>query len=673
LLCNRYRIVCAKSITGLVWEKGSVIVTERRKTEFTLTEFEPRFRTFTEQSPNMIFINKNGRIVYANKKCEDIMGYSREEFLSPSFDFMSLIAPESTELVSANFKRHMNGEDIEPYEYTLIDKAGRRIEAIITSKLLDFEGERAFLGIVTDITARKLAEKELRKSEEKFRLAFQNGPIGMALCKMDGYFVQVNPAFSQMLGYTESELKQMKFQDLTPLEDLERQMPYYEKCLRGEIDKYQIEKRYLTKGGKKIWVNLTVAITKDEAQVPQYALIMAEDITEVKLAERNSQRLEAQLRQAQKMEAIGTLAGGIAHDFNNILGAIIGYTEMAVYDTDEGSMVRHNMQQVLKAGHRAKDLVKQILTFSRKSEQDKKIMSVTPVIGEVLKLLRASLPTTIDIQQHIPSDLGAIFADPTQIHQVLMNLCTNSAHAMEKSGGLLEVVVSNEDFSYEQATKYSRLNPGRYVRLTVRDTGCGMDATTLERIFDPYFTTKTKDKGTGMGLAVVHGIVKGHNGGIRVVSAPNKGTTVEIVFPMTARQIQSPAVTFDALPAGGERILFVDDEETLIDLAQRMLAKLGYQVVTETNPLDALKTFESEPDRFDLVISDMTMPNMTGLMMAREIMSTRSNIPIIICTGYSEQISEEKANEMGVKGFLMKPLTLNALAAKVRTVLDGNK
>jgi len=648
-------------------------VSERRKTEFTLAEFEPRFRTFTDQSPNMVFINKNGRIVYANKKCEDIMGYSREEFLSPDFDFMSLISPESRELVSSNFRRHMAGEEIEPYEYTLISKAGDKIEAIITSKLLDFEDGRTFLGIVTDITERKRAERELKKSEEKFRIAFENAPIGMALCSMDGGFVQVNPAFFQMLGYTESELEKMKFQDLTPPKDLERQMPFYEKCLRGEIESYRIEKCYLKKSGKKIWVNLTVAITKDELQSPLYALIMAENITSAKLAERNSQRLEAQLRQAQKMEAIGTLAGGIAHDFNNILGAIIGYTEMAVYDTDEGSMVRHNMQQVLKAGHRAKDLVKQILAFSRKSEQDKKIMSVTPIIGEVLKLLRASLPTTIQIHQNVPPDLGAVYADPTQIHQVLMNLCTNSAHAMENTGGVLEITASNEDFDAVKAARYSGLNPGRYIRLMIRDTGHGMDAATLERIFDPYFTTKTKDKGTGMGLAVVHGIVKGHNGGIRVVSSPNRGTTFEIIFPRTAKEIQSSAVAFNSLPGGAERILFVDDEQTLIDLAERMLAKLGYQVVTETNPIDALKTFKAGPDQFDLVISDMTMPNMTGDMMAKEIMKIRSNIPIIICTGYSRQISEKKANEIGIQGFLMKPLTVRDLAATVRRVLDSKK
>jgi PAS domain S-box-containing protein len=645
-------------------------LSSHQKNAGDLTEFEPNFKTFTEQSPNMIFINKKGRIVYVNKKCEEIMGYTREEFLSPDFDFMSLVATESLELVKANFERHLSGKELEPYDYTLVDKNGAKLDAIITTKLIYYEGEPALLGIVTDVSQLKRVERELRKSEEKFRQAFQNSPIGMALCNMDGSFVQMNSAYIRMTGYSKSELEKLTFRDLTHPEDLAKQMPYYEQCLRGEIDSYQLDKRYVKKNGEIIWVNMIVAVTKDETGTPLHALIMAEDITEVKMAEENRQNLEAQLRQAQKMEAIGTLAGGIAHDFNNILGAIIGYSEMAIYDTEEGSMVRHNMEQVLKAGHRAKDLVKQILAFSRKSEQDKKIILITPIIKEVLKLLRASLPTTIEIRQHIEPNLGAIFADPTQIHQVIMNLGTNSAHAMENSGGLLEVKLLNEDVDSENASKYGDMEPGRYVGLVVNDTGHGMDSATLERIFDPYFTTKTKEKGTGMGLAVVHGIVKGHNGGIKVTSKPGKGTSIEILFPRTASEMQFDTVQLQALPTGGECILYIDDEQTLIDLGENMLAKLGYDVVTRTSPIEAIEAFRANPDKFDLVISDMTMPNMTGDILAKEIMKIRSDIPVIICTGFSEQISPEKVEAIGISGFLMKPLTIHELARTVRKVLD---
>jgi PAS domain S-box-containing protein len=618
-------------------------LSERKIKSENLLDFEPDFMNFTEQSPNMIFINRGGSVVYANKKCEEVMGYTREEFLSPDFNFISLIAPESVDLVTANFQRHLNGEDIEPYEYSLIGKSNKKIEAIITSKLIRYQGEPALLGIVTDITKRKQAEKDLQKSEEKFRQAFQNAPIGMALCQMDGSIVQMNPAFYRMLEYSESELKHLTFRDFTHPEDLEKQMPYYEKCVKGEIDSYQLDKRYLKKDGEIIWVDMTVAITKDHAGQPLHALIMVEDITEVKMAEENRQRLESQLRQAQKMEAIGTLAGGIAHDFNNILGAIIGYSEMAIYDTEKGSMVYHNMEQVLKAGHRAKDLVKQILAFSRKSEQDKKIE---------------------------PS-LGAIFADPTQIHQVMMNLGTNSAHAMEDSGGLLDVSASNVDLDPDTAAQYPGLESGRYIRLVVSDTGLGIDSETLERIFDPYFTTKTKDKGTGMGLAVVQGIVKGHNGGIKVNSKPGRGTSFEILFPRTASEMQFDRVELNALHTGDEQILFIDDEETLIDLGRNMLTKLGYQVVARTSSIEAIETFKANPEKFDLIISDMTMPNMTGDMLAEEITKIRSDIPIIICTGFSEQLSDAKITALGIKGLLMKPLTIRKLARTVRKVLDA--
>ena len=631
---------------------------------------EADFRTFTEQSPNMIFINRGGKVVYVNRKCEEVMEYTRDEFLAPDFNYLSLIAPESVDLVRSNFQRHLNGEEIEPYEYTLITKSNKRIEAIITSKLINYGGEPALLGIVTDITQRKQAERDLQNSEEKFRLAFHNSPIGIALCNMDGSIAQMNPAFYQMLGYSQSELEEMNFREFTHPEDLEKEVPYYEKCVRGERDGYRLDKRYVKKDGEIIWVDMTVAVTKNRAGQPLYALAMVEDITEVRMAEQNRQRLESQLRQAQKMEAIGTLAGGIAHDFNNILGAIIGYSEMAIYDTEKGSMVHHNMEQVLKAGHRAKDLVKQILAFSRKSEQDKKIILITPIIKEVLKLLRASLPTTIEIREHIDPSLGAIFADPTQIHQVMMNLGTNSAHAMENSGGLLDVSASNVDLDADNAEQYSGLAPGRYIRLVVSDSGHGIDSETLERIFDPYFTTKTKDKGTGMGLAVVHGIVKGHSGGIKVASKPGQGTLFEILIPRTASELQFDTIEMNSLPTGNEHILFIDDEETLIDLGKNMLSKLGYQVTARTSSIDALEAFKTTPDRFDLIISDMTMPGMTGDMLANEIIKIRPDIPIIICTGFSEQLSEKKINTLGIKGLLMKPLTINELAKTVRKVLD---
>jgi CheY-like chemotaxis protein len=333
-------------------------------------------------------------------------------------------------------------------------------------------------------------------------------------------------------------------------------------------------------------------------------------------------------------------------------------------------MEHYNIDQVLKAGHRAKNLVKQILAFSRKSEQDKNIILLTPIVEEALKLLRASLPTTIEISQNIEPRLDAIFADPTQIHQVMMNLCTNSAHAMGDTGGILNVELHNVDLNRKKAVQYPELNPGPYVQLSISDTGHGMDSATMDRIFDPYFTTKEQDKGTGMGLAVVHGIIRGHGGGIRVQSKLGKGTRFDILFPVMGKHMESETEELKALPTGNEHILFIDDEDTLIDLGENMLKKLGYIVETRTRPDEALEIFGKAPDKFDLVISDMTMPGMTGDILAAELMKIRPDIPVVICTGYSERIDEQRARALGIKGLIMKPFTIRGLSKTVRDALD---
>ena len=804
------------------------------------------FRTFTDQSPNMIFINQGGRIVYVNKRCVEDMGYSREEFYASDFDFMSLIAPESIDLIRTNFKRHMTGEDIEPYEYSLINKKGQKIEAIITTKLINYNRSQAILGIVTDITARKRAEKELQyrlkfqhlvtkvssqfinldpdqidaeinhtlqqigefvgadrsyifqfsddqkskscthewcaegieplmgsvqnapmvtypwsmkkylrgdmvliprvsemppeameakhdleergvqsllnvpmaaggrvmgfigltsireekiwaedtgsllkivgqvfanalenkqtrqalqESEERLRTVFETIPDSVIISQAEnGRCVDVNSAFTQLTGWTRNEVIGKRAADI----DLWYNPPEREKLTEGiarhgRID--NLEAKFRLKDGSIITALMSAVLIKLKDK--PHILTITRDISELKSAQKEREQLKTQLIQAQKMEAIGTLAGGIAHDFNNILGAIIGYAEMALYDTRKDTMEHYNVDQVLRAGHRAKDLVKQILAFSRKSEQDKTIISSALIVKEVLKLLRASLPTTIEIKQDIESNVAAIYADPTQIHQVIMNLCTNSGHAMEDTGGILQVSLNNFELTAQEVSQYPDLNPGPYVKLSISDTGHGMDADTVERIFDPYFTTKAQDKGTGMGLAVVHGIVKGHGGGIRVESAPDEGTRFDILFPIMGQQIISETEELKILPTGDERILLIDDEDILIDLGKNMLKKLEYHVEALTQPDKALEVFRSGPDEFDLVISDMTMPNMTGDILATELMKIRPDIPVIICTGYSERIDDERARELGIKGLIMKPFTIRNLSKTVRNVMDG--
>ncbi|MDM8525304.1 response regulator [Desulfococcaceae bacterium HSG8] len=395
-----------------------------------------------------------------------------------------------------------------------------------------------------------------------------------------------------------------------------------------------------------------------------------------KMVQQRTRELEdahTQLRQAQKMEAIGTLAGGIAHDFNNTLGAITGYTQLTLYKLPKESPLRNYLDQVLNASYRAKDLVDQILTFSRRREKAERIpVQIAAIVKEDLKMLRAPIPSTIEIRQDIEDDTGTIEADPTQIHQVIMNLCTNAAHAMEKSGGVLEVSMTRTDFDEQEASLHPDLKPGSFVKLTVKDTGHGIPSGIMDRVFDPYFTTKEPGEGTGLGLAVVHGIIKSHEGAISVESSPGKGTTFHVYFPGTSEIKKSQEVKTVDEPSLGrhEYVLFIDDDKVLAYMGQKALEHIGYKVDTRTDSIEALEVFRKTPDLFDLVITDLTMPGLTGEDLALEMMKIRPDIPVILCTGYSERISDESAVATGVRRLLLKPLELNNLAKVIREVLD---
>jgi PAS domain S-box-containing protein len=394
---------------------------------------------------------------------------------------------------------------------------------------------------------------------------------------------------------------------------------------------------------------------------------MQRELSERKRAEKESREMEIQLRRAQKMEAMGTLAGGIAHDFNNILGAIIGFTEMAIHDIESDTRAHHNMHQVLKAGNRAKELVRQILSFTRETRREKESILMAPLLKETLELLRASLPTTITFHQHVEEDPGMIFCNASEIHQVIMNLCTNAAHAMEDKGGELTVRLEKIQLKPGQMPG---MNPGDYQKLTIRDTGHGMNAETVERIFDPYFSTKTPEKGTGLGLAIVHRIVQDCGGLIQVDSRPESGTVFEVFFPLVVSEKRSE--TEPVLPPSSgkqERILFVDDEPVLVELGKEMLDRLGYRVEARQDPREALAAFTQAPNRYDLVITDMTMPHMTGDVLSEKLMAVRPDIPIIVCTGFSEQINPEKAKRIGIRDLIMKPVSMEDLSRSIHRAL----
>jgi PAS domain S-box-containing protein len=397
---------------------------------------------------------------------------------------------------------------------------------------------------------------------------------------------------------------------------------------------------------------------------------IASNITQRKVAEEQKRLLEEKLRQAMKMEAIGTLAGGIAHDFNNILSAILGYAELARGSSTQFPAIRHNLDGVIKAADRAKKLVTQILAFSRQADTQRIVLRPAAIIKEAIKMLRPSLPSTIEINLNIDAQTGSILADPTQIHQILMNLSTNAFHAMEYTGGRLDISLKQTTLNPSDLTKESGVEAGDFVQLSVRDSGPGIDPEFMGKIFDPYFTTKESGKGTGMGLSVVHGIVKSHGGIISVESEPGKGTTMNVFLPMIKMDEEIEKVDTESLPLGSEHILFVDDEQTLADLGKIMLEGLGYKVTACTKGRRALEIYQDRPNDFDLVITDQTMPVITGLDLASRMIQIRPDLPIILCTGYSSIVSKETAEAIGIKAFVNKPLSRKDIAQLIRKVLD---
>ncbi len=387
-------------------------------------------------------------------------------------------------------------------------------------------------------------------------------------------------------------------------------------------------------------------------------------------AEKEKRKLEVQLRQSQKMESLGLLAGGIAHDFNNVLFSIMGYSELVSEELPEGSLTKNNLNEVLTAANRAKEMVQQILAFSRQSETEKKPVRVQSIVREAIKLLKSVIPATIEIRQNIDPDAGHVLADPTQIHQIIMNLATNAYHAMEKSGGTLELTLRQEETDDDDLNISSDIRSGTYIRLTMSDSGHGMSKAVTEKIFDPYFTTKEIGKGSGMGLAVVHGIVKNHGGAITVDSQPGKGSVFTIRLPAITEKPASKIRTRAELLFGNETILLVDDDEAIVNMMGQMLERLGYQVKIRFSPLEAFEMFQSKPDQFDLVITDMTMPQMTGDRFSEKLREVRSDIPVIICTGHSPLIDKEKAGIMGMF-YVMKPIAMSGIAKTIRKVLDN--
>jgi PAS domain S-box-containing protein len=521
-----------------------------------------------------------------------------------------------------------------------------------------------------ELSERQEAEEALRKSEERFRTVADFTYNWEYWLAPDGTFNYISPSVQRITGYPAHEFLQKPklLEEITHPDDRALLNRHIREDL-GSGEPRDLEFRIKTKSGEERWIGHVCQPVNGPDGGNIGRRVSNLDITGRKMSEAEKIKLESQLRQAQKMEAIGTLAGGIAHDFNNILSPIIMYTEIALRSTADDNL-RPYLEQVLKSSRRASNLVKQILAISRQTEQQRIIMQLGPIVKESLKLMRASLPSTIDIRQHLAPDGDWISADFTEIYQLVMNLCTNAAHAMKDTNGVLDVNLDVVDLDQEQSAFGMNLKPGTYVRLSVQDSGQGMTPEVIERIFEPYFTTKEIGQGTGLGLALVHSIVQAYGGGITVQSEPGRGATFHVFLPQVKPRdiLDLDDATF--MPAGKERILLVDDEADIVAATRIILEQAGYAVAPFTDSREALAAFKAMPDRFDLVITDLTMPHLTGLELAQELLQSCPQLPIMLCTGYGEPLTMEKARALGIREVMLKPIISQNLAATIRGILD---
>ena len=646
----------------------AVDVTEKKKMEEAYKASETKLRSIFEAMTDVILIiDPEGRLIEIAPTNLDPHNLSQDaikKILDQTLE--DVFSPEKADEIRDAISNALSLGRPTSLEYELTIN-GRNL--CLESFFSRMSSDRVIM-VTRNITDRKKAEKALQESEKRFRQIFQTSPESIILTRLDdGLIVDINESHTSITGYTREEvigktaLESGIWQDeherdklITPLRE------------SGFFKNKEIT--FLRKNGDMGTVLSSGRIFYLE-NVP-HILTISRDVTEQKREQKEKEKLQARLQQAQKMEAIGTLAGGIAHDFNNILQGILGYTELAGLKYKNGKDIAKELEVLTQAGNRAADLVQNILSFSRQTEPERKPLDLGQVIKEALKLIRASLPATIEIRMNIPGAPDKVWADYTEMHQVLMNLCTNAAHAMEESGGILEVILEQAEIDDRSASMDPALTPGLYQRITVSDTGHGMDREVQSRIFDPFFTTKEQGKGTGMGMSVVHGIIKSHGGAITVYSEPGQGSTFHIFIPvMTSGSTECPQASQPAdLAAGEEHILFVDDEKHIVDFASEILKALGYTVTGCNSSLEALELFSRDPSRFDLVITDQTMPRMTGVNLAGELTRLRPDIPIILCTGFSAALTPEKLKWSGVRELIMKPILVGQLAKTIRDVLD---
>jgi len=651
------------NVAGLI---GVLIdISDRKKAEEELRES----KLFLDSMSDIAYrADDRGNLIWVNSAGESITGLSREDIIGKPF--LPLFIESDHASLMEVYNRTLSGESL---ENTLTFTSG--VTCHFTS--LPYRNENndivGTFGVARDITERISAEKALSVSEDRLKKAQKAAKIGNW-----EYDVATGKVWGSEEAFRIYGIERKS--EYLPLDEVESHIIEAKRVNQALIDLLTTEKEYdiefqITQGNtQKIKTIHSIAeLVKDHKGNPIKVLGVIQDITEKKAREEENIKLIGLLQHAQKLESIGNLAGGIAHDFNNILFPILGLSELLVEDLSPDSLEHENARQILKAAERGSDLVQQILAFSRQTDHKMMPIRIQNVLKEALKLARSTIPANIEIEQHIQRDCGLVNADATQVHQIAMNLITNAFHAVEHTDGKINVQLKEVTLESEDIADLL-IEPGSYAMLTVSDTGCGIAPLNIKRIFEPYFTTKEQGKGTGLGLAVVYGIIKEHRGDIKVESELNEGTTFTVYVPLIEKPNNAESIERNVnYETGDEHILLVDDEKPILQVEKQMLERLGYQVTFRTSGLDALETFAANPNSYDMVISDMSMPNITGDKLAQKLISIRPDVPIILCTGFSERIEKGKADAIGIKGLLSKPIAKLEMAKMVRKVLDEAK
>jgi len=664
------------------WFRSRFAAVKQQEAEEELRSAHRQLENIIEFLPDATFVvDQQGRVVAWNRAIEEMTDVCKEDIIGKGdYEYALAFYGQRRPMLIDGVKNepgflsqyfdtvYKRGETLFAESVLALIHNKRRVNLWATaSPLFDKDGQ--YVGAIEsirDISERRIAQQNLSDKKVLLENILNNIPHYVFWKDRNSVFLGCNLNFARVAGVDGPEgiIGKTDFDLAWEKEEAE----FYRQCDREVMESGEpllnIEEPQLQADGKQaVLLTSKVPLRNSHGEVVGILGIYT-DITDQK-------KLEQQLRQSQKIEAVGTLAGGIAHDFNNILTAVIGYTEFTINDLPKESQGRSALGEVLKAAHRAKDLTRQILMFGQKMDHERSPMVVGPVIREALQLLRATLPATITISEEIDNDLGMVMADPTQIHQVVLNLGTNAHHAMQENGGVLKVKVDGLFVDEELAESNPSLRKGAYIRLTVSDTGHGMGADVMEHIFEPYFTTKRIGEGSGLGLAVVHGIIRGHGGAVSVSSSESEGTTFTVYLPMLESVGDKRFEYNVALPEGNERILFVDDEETLASLGKKTLESLGYTVTSTTSSKAALELFRENPYAFDLVFTDQTMPALTGLNLSKELLKIRPEMPIVLCTGFSEKTSAEVVRNAGIREYVMKPLSKRDFALTLRKALDG--